>query len=421
MPPDTQSRSKNVVELDLNKTEEKNSEVDPGIWGVDATFEDSSIPLFKHLLDRETVVLVYGPSNSGKSFLMLDAAVHLAMGKDWGGYKCKEKMAAIVIATEAGKAFGKRVVAARRRAGFKKGDSIQDFPFAYFPVRVDFLNNKDDLLLVRKWISDVEHDTGYKVGMVVIDTMSASFGGGNENSSEDIGKYLNNMIDIKYECEVTPVIVHHSGKDENAGARGHSSLKGNVDTEIRVKSKQRGRKYIRSFTPTKQRDDETDNVMPFGLIVNKLGYDSDGDPITTCNVVFKTDSEFEDVSPSRIDELSFAEKAALKAVHLYEKYELSPDMSELRNRKFSEKQIKVIIMNDIANRNFAVITEEGTIDLIQLAAMAKPARGLALRLERAWDKMIDDENPYIIEKYQISRQGQEQLEQVWNNKNVLAG
>jgi len=31
------------------------------------------------------------------------------------------------------------------------------------------------------------------------------------------------------------MIIHHSGKDKNKGARGHSSLRAAVDTEIEIK------------------------------------------------------------------------------------------------------------------------------------------------------------------------------------------
>jgi RecA-family ATPase len=396
----------NPVRVAQQERKEK-MEKEYGVWGGEASFQDSSVPIFMELLDRETVVLVYGPSNSGKSFLMLDAAVHLASGKDWAGHKCAEKMAAIVIATEAGKAYGKRVVAARRRVGVADNASPQEFPFKYYPVRVDFLKNKDDLKLVRKWIDDVERESGYKVGMVVIDTMAASFGGGNENSPDDAGKYLNNMIDIKYDKSVTPVIVHHAGKDESAGARGHSSLKGNVDTEVRVKSARRGEKYIRSFTPTKQRDDETDNETHFGLKKVELGKNKYGGDITTCNVVFGGEQDFDDVSAALTDGLSVEAVQALKAISDFHRIP-ARDMKQI---KWTEKQIKMLLYFDILKEkqeDKLFYNEEG--ELVhnipaKMKVMGKTEKRIEAHFDRACKELAEAEITKDKPKYQLISEG----------------
>ncbi|MBV2168685.1 MAG: helicase RepA family protein [Bdellovibrio sp.] len=59
--------------------------------------------------------------------------------------------------------------------------------------------------------------------MIIINTLSRSLVGGEENSSADMGSFLKN-IDMLRQSTNT-VVVHHSGNDVNRGARGLHSLK----------------------------------------------------------------------------------------------------------------------------------------------------------------------------------------------------
>lgn len=307
-----------------------------------ATRQGSGTPLFKHFMNMDTVNVLFGPSGSGKSFLTLDMALHLAAGKDWCGFKCKKKMAVLYVCTESGSSFGKRLEAARERVGGKAGTPLSELPFAYYPAYVDLLTNKDHLTLIKKLIADLEAESGYKCGLVVIDTLSAAFGGGNENS-EDMTKFVNNMAEIKFSRKVSVLIVHHTGKDESAGARGHSSLKGNIDTEIQVKAEKRGEKWYRSFSSTKQKDDETGNMKRFGLSIVELGKDEDGDAITTCRVILENDTEFEAMAPSIEDELDSEGSAAYRAIKFYD----AAIKTSEHEFEHTEREAKAVIYNAI--------------------------------------------------------------------------
>lgn len=349
----------------------------------EATEKGSGTPLFKHFMNQETVNVLFGPSGSGKSFLTLDMALHLAAGKDWAGFRCKKKMAVLYVCTESGASFGKRAKAARKRIGVKAGATLQECPFAYYPAYVDLLNNKDHIKLIQKLVDDLEKQSGYKCGLVIIDTLSAAFGGGNENS-EDMSKFTNNMSEIKFRKKVAVLIVHHTGKDESAGARGHSSLKGNIDTEIQVRSEKRGEKYHRSFSSTKQKDDETGNMKRFGLQIVKLGEDEDGDAITTCTVTLEGDTEFDAMIPSVEDELDANALAALKAIQYYDEAIRNPDIEN--DFIHTEREAKAIIFNDIFRQNglFDVGVSRDK-SLVPLNVMTKPSAGVLKAFLRACD------------------------------------
>jgi len=76
------------------------------------------------------------------------------------------------------------------------------------------------------------------------------------------------------------MLVHHSGKDQGRGARGHSSLRAAVDTEIELTVDG----LVRAAKATKQRDLEGGKVIAFTLEAIQLAEDMDGDPITSCIV-----------------------------------------------------------------------------------------------------------------------------------------
>lgn len=132
------------------------------------------------------------------------------------------------------------------------------------------------------------------------------------------------------------MIVHHSGKDQAAGARGHSSLRAATDTEIEITAEKKNR----LIKTCKQRDGESDIVIPFRLMVIELGKDEDGDTIDTCHVVLETDSEFESLFLRPEDELTGTKKAAYLTLLQFQKPEFMQwckDKEETEIRKLIVK------------------------------------------------------------------------------------
>jgi hypothetical protein len=131
-------------------------------------------PLVKGLLDEGTLSVVYGESNCGKTFFVLDVALHLALG--WSWHEKKVKAAGVIyIAAEGG--FGIR----ERLRAFKIHHPFEgDPPFYVLPTAIDLCsqeNDVEDLVYELREFNDI--------GLIVIDTLSRAMAGGNENSSED--------------------------------------------------------------------------------------------------------------------------------------------------------------------------------------------------------------------------------------------
>jgi len=72
--------------------------------------------------------------------------------------------------------------------------------------------------------------------IIVLDCLSACFGG-DENNSREMSGFIHNVVELKNEHEASIIIVHHSNKNPMAissidRVRGHTRLPGWVDTVV---------------------------------------------------------------------------------------------------------------------------------------------------------------------------------------------
>jgi len=269
-------------------------------WFDDVQIGTSSNYLIKGFLDQETVSVVYGPSNSGKTFFVLDMAYHLAAGIEWRGRKVKQ-CAVLYLAAEGGRGIVSRIVALRQHTG------ASGIPFAVRRGGLDLLRNNSDLESIVAFSKEVSEKAPDCPIVIVVDTLSRVMAGGDENGPVDMTQFVANMDAIRALTGAHICIVHHSGKDTAKGARGHSSLRAAVDTEIEIAPPTDG-DSIRTATDSKQREHKSDRVFPFALKTIDLGVDDEGDEITTCVV----DHLDESAAPKRKKRLSKNQEKVLQ-------------------------------------------------------------------------------------------------------------
>lgn len=245
-------------------------------WFDDVQVSTQSNYLIKDFLDQETVSVVYGPSNSGKTFFVLDMAYHMAAGIDWRGRQVR-KAAVLYIAAEGGRGIKARIVGLRQHTG------ASGIPFALRRGGLDLLRSEADLTRIVGFAKEIAERAPDLPLVIVIDTLSRVMAGGDENGPVDMTQFVANMDALRATTGAHICIVHHSGKDAAKGARGHSSLRAAVDTEIEIHPPGDG-DTIREAIDSKQREYECNRVFPFQLKMVDLGNDEDGDAITTCVV-----------------------------------------------------------------------------------------------------------------------------------------
>lgn len=253
-PPDQQKYS-NGKDFEWLTAENVNGPILNGNW------------LVKGMIPRQGLGVFYGRPGCGKSIIAADISLHIAEGLPWRGIKTI-KGGATYIASEAGRMGINRIFAWYRYHGRKWSSS-----FRMSPIALDLRSTDED---VHAMASDIAVNQPNCV-FIVIDTLARNIAGGNENSSEDMGAFVANIALLSELTGAFVLIIHHGGKDESKGARGHSSLTGAVDfsCEIKRDPDKPGRLHV-----TKLRDGQDGAKYDFNIHAVDLGADEDGDRVT---------------------------------------------------------------------------------------------------------------------------------------------
>ncbi len=228
--------------------------------------------LVKGWIDQGAFSVVYGESNVGKTFLALDLALYVAAGLDWHGAKVRDTGPVIYIASEGGRGICNRIAAVKQQSpdlATAAGDNFMLLSDALDMCRAD----SGALIEALAQLPE-------KPVLIVIDTLARSMGLGDENSSTDMGAFIRSVDQVRAATGAHVMIIHHAGKDAAKGARGHSSLRAAVDTEIQIT---RDGPVIMAET-RKQRDMEGEQAFAYTLSSVHLGADEDGDAVTSCVV-----------------------------------------------------------------------------------------------------------------------------------------
>lgn len=174
------------------------------------------------IIPSESVACLYGPSQSGKSFVALDMSLCVATGKPWIGDHKVVQGKVVYVAAEGEHGIRKRLQAWQNYYGHNLGREILVVPYQF-----NLLEEVERTALLKLAVEQL----GTAPTMLVIDTLAKNFNG-DENTAKDMSRFVNNCIALRKSIGGTVVIVHHSGKDATKGARGSVSLLQGVETQI---------------------------------------------------------------------------------------------------------------------------------------------------------------------------------------------
>ena len=220
--------------------------------------------------------VVYGPSNCGKSFWTLDLAACVATGKPFRGDLECEQGAVVYVALEGSHGARNRIEALKRAGKLPTGAPLY---LCFEAVSLLELGHAGRLAAS---VTQAAAQSAMPCRLVILDTLARAMAGGDENRGQDMGAAVKTMDAVRAATGAHVLLVHHCGKDEAKGARGHSSLRAAVDTEIEI-SRPEG-ESVSTVRATKQRDMPMGDAMPFSLDQVTLGTDRRGKPITSCIV-----------------------------------------------------------------------------------------------------------------------------------------
>lgn len=212
---------------------------------------------------------VYGPSASGKSFLVLDMACAICMGVPWFGYKVNATTV-FCIGLEGDAGYKGRVLA---------WEIEHDSPI---PSNLGFILQQRFSLLEK---GDIEKlaATIPQHSVVIIDTLNQAALGIDENSSKDMGRVIENASLLMRLINGLVILVSHTGKNTELGLRGHSSVFAALDGAIAILRE--GKSKTRQWKVDKAKDGQDGESHSFSLKVLETGRDGEGETLTSCVIV----------------------------------------------------------------------------------------------------------------------------------------
>ncbi len=254
-----------------------------GFWIRDAKVTTNLPYVVKGIIGRQQVVVFWGAPGSGKTFITIEMLCAVGTGQRWRGRRTRRGVAVYVVAESARIYIENRVAALRQES-----PAMAEADVLVVPLALDLLHAaRGDVERVIEAAQVLTRNEG-EVLLIAIDTLAATFGGGDENASADMGCYMGNIQRIAAETGAAVLVLHHCGKNEAAGMRGHSALLGALDAELTIEGEPAGERILRTG---KVRDGESHcDLFAFTLRPVDLGIDPDGDPVRTC-VVDSTDDE----------------------------------------------------------------------------------------------------------------------------------
>jgi hypothetical protein len=229
--------------------------------------------LLRGMLERDTFALIFGDPGCGKSFLAIDWSCRLATGTPWRGHDV-QKGPVVYVAGEGQQGFGRRI----RAWSEYHGVCLDGVPL-YLAPAVGIPNPAEVIDLITA--IDIGVEAVGQPAMIVLDTLARCFGGGDENSTQDMSRFVSACDAIRERYKCTILVVHHAGHGDKTRARGAIALKAALDAEYRLVND--GGLML---TSTKMKDAQLPSPLAMEMVTVDLPdiTDEDGNPVTSAAI-----------------------------------------------------------------------------------------------------------------------------------------
>lgn len=228
------------------------------------------------VLENKVIAEIWGPAGSYKSFTVFDMAIAITSGQDWHRHKVMRQGPVLYVPGEGGwRNITRRLKVLCQERGLGRDQKIR---VSKMPV---LMSKAEQYEFLREEIA------GFDVppALIIFDTLAKNFGG-NENSAEDMGAFLDNLGKLSREFGATILIIHHCGHD-STHARGSYALFAGIDCEYQAIPDKGNKTLI--LKNIKMKDAEEGNSFYFDIKVVGLKneatgetlQDDEGKPITS--------------------------------------------------------------------------------------------------------------------------------------------
>ena len=190
-PKAVQARQLMVTEQQLPQQEQQTEQWDVGnadnnipvTWFEDVNASTDTQDFVEDTLGIGQMSVIYGESNSGKTFFACDMALHVSMGWDWRD-KETDQTGVIYCALEGTHGITNRLAAFKDHYADKMQGEIPSF--GIITTAINLLDPDADTRRLIDTIIAAKGRSPTPIGLVVIDTLSRAMSGGNENSPHRI-------------------------------------------------------------------------------------------------------------------------------------------------------------------------------------------------------------------------------------------
>lgn len=220
------------------------------------------------LLYKNEVSVAFGPSNVGKTAVVLRLVQHVLDGEQVLGEDVRPGLVAYVAA-ESPFSVKRRLDPILRNKATRQNCLV-----------VGGTPNLLDRAYVEELVARLQAHAAQAdlpVVLVVFDTVALSIGYADENDNAQMGAVIAAARSIAEAMECHVLLVHHSGKDSDRGSRGASSLRCNSDTELALFLQMHGDGKTETL---KQRNDRKGELIGYSLRPEVIGQDERGKDVT---------------------------------------------------------------------------------------------------------------------------------------------
>jgi hypothetical protein len=213
--------------------------------------------------------------------------------------------------------------------------------------------DEHDVTMMRNEALTIQDNYKEAPKLFVIDTLARNYGSGDENSTQDMNRWIANVdrfIREEFRCAV--MIVHHTGHSENNRGRGSSVLPAALDAEYKVTREGEGQEFTIDLQQTLIKDGRPLEPMRFNFQETEFHNlrDEDGNKTTSGSLVqgvYIAPTKDKPIGKNQKELLEaleklFSNKVALAWVDDKDKAELYVTQEELRhecgNRDISKEK-----------------------------------------------------------------------------------
>lgn len=188
--------------------------------------------LIKDWIEHDSLITLFGPPKSYKSFLAFDWGCSIATSTPWCDHSVKKTGLVVYIAGEGHNGLGRRMKAWCQHHGI----SPEELKLVISSRPAEISDAQYVKIIQEETNKAIEEFDALPV-LFIIDTLARNFGVGDENNTSDMNTIVQRLDDIRRPYGATILVVHHTGLSNTDRERGSSALSGALDAKFKLTKK----------------------------------------------------------------------------------------------------------------------------------------------------------------------------------------